>query len=541
MRATRRGVLKAASALGATSLFSTATPDLFRSGNALLTWAQTRANLQGTRTVAAFGGGSGPQQLGLRTAAGTMPDGANALAARRDGSVAVLDTLNRRIAIVRGSSITQLIPLANAIYPRDILESNGALYVLDAAGDQVLEISRTTVRSLPLPRESRRAASGLTIGSNGNRVAVVEEDAYSYGLDHGRGARVQSFPGGGTSRAQVTYGSKRLDRRNAAISLGSGGTANIETSGPLGSAVPVGFDDSGNAYVLVAELVNTPGRGIGVDLTVRRFAPDGTALGRARVPVRGRSTNPTRVVTIAPNGDAFALFTEETVTLVVALEWQATLAALPPVLRLPEVGVAAAVNDIPACRDATRNTAYYNYYDSQWYCAAANMSTSRPPGTNQCGGLFPTYITAPNYYYQYPYKWNGWANNAGFIASMNAGKQAGNYDAVIRDCTDGLDCSGFVQRCWGISDQKYNDWQLADWFCTNKADIDPGNPPPWMQVGDAYDLRGGHIRMHDIYASLETGVYVYECAAANGERVWNTFYGWNSQNSYEWCIGNFHC
>jgi cell wall-associated NlpC family hydrolase len=539
MRASRRGVLKGASALGASTLLSAASPDLFRGAAQLLTWSQTYRAVQGTKTVAAFTAGSGSQQIGLRTEPGIAPDGANALAARRDGSIAVLDTINRRVAIVRASSITQQIPLRGAIYPRDIFESNGNLYVLDAAGDQILEVIGTSVRAHPLPRASRSGASGLTAGTNGNRVAVVEEDAYTYGLDHGRGARDRSFPDS-TGVVRVAYARDTLDRQSARVDFGSA-SATLQTRGPLGSAVPAGRDDNGNLYVVMSELMKVPGGGIGVDLTVRRFGPDGSARGATRVPVRGRTTSPTRPVTIAPNGDAFALYTEQAITRIVSLEWTQTLAALPPTLRLPQWGIAAAVQQIPGCRSNTTSIAYDNYYNYPWWCTWANIATTVPGGTNGCGGYFPTYITGQGQYWQLPYSWGGWADDAGFQASMNAGKQAGNYSNTFLSCTDGLDCSGLVGRCWGITGTRYADWQLVSNFCTNTADIDPGNPPPWMQRGDVYDLWNSHIRMHDIYASVSTGPYVYESAALNGDRVWYSFYSWNSLDPYTWCIGNFTC
>ncbi|MDQ2912255.1 MAG: hypothetical protein M3T56_03260 [Chloroflexota bacterium] len=534
----RRTILKAASALGATTLFSAATPEVFRGAAQLLTWSQSGSALQNTTTIAAFAAGSGGQELGLRTSAGMVPDGSNALAARRDGSIAVLDTLNRRIAIVRGSSITQLIPLDKAVYPRDILESNGNLFVLDAAGDQILEVVGSYVRSHPLPPESRRSASGLAVGPNNNRVAVLEEDAYSYGLDDGRGSRDSAFPDP-DGRARVAYSSNSILRHAAHVEFGST-RANLHTTGPLGSAVPVGRDDGGKLYVVMTELMNVANGGIGVDLTVHRFAPNGSPAGVARVPVRGRTTNPTRAVTIAPNGDAFALFTEQATTRIVALEWTRTLAALPSVFRLPELGAAAAVQAIPGCRSNCTNIAYNNYYNYPWWCTWANIATSHG-GTNTCGGTFPAYITAQGQYWQFPYSYGGWADNSGFQSSMSAGLQAGNTDAVTLSCTDGVDCSGFIGRCWGITGTRYADWQLNDNFCTNRADIVPGNPPPWMNAGDMYDLRGSHCRMHDIYASLSTGPYVYEAAAANGDKVWNAFYNWQQLDAYLWCLGNFVC
>jgi hypothetical protein len=364
-------------------------------------------------------------------------------------------------------------------------------------------------------------------------VTVVEEDAKAYLLSAGRSGLRSELPDGSGGQIRIDYDQASLVRRGASVHT-SLGRSRVAVTGWLGSVLPAGRDSAGAHYVEVSELVTTA-RGNGVDLTIQRLPLDGARNAVARVPVRGRAASPHRAVTIAPDGDAYAIFPEERRTLILRLPWSERLTALAPSRRL-DLGtqhLALAANQIPVCRSSCLSTAM-NYYIHNWWCSTQNFST--------CGGsVRPRYITSANAWYgEIPYNWGGWCTVVGFDNAMSSGYSAGNISTNFTTCTEGVDCSGFIQRCWGISDGKKDDTMLTAWV-TNRADIDPNNPPPWMQHGDMYRLPGLHASMHDTYSSLSTGPYVYESAAANGDRVWYTFYSWTALDSYEWNIANFTC
>jgi len=48
-----------------------------------------------------------------------------------DGTVYLLDSLNRPVVEVSKQGATKRVPIPGSDYPRDIVESNGVLYVLD--------------------------------------------------------------------------------------------------------------------------------------------------------------------------------------------------------------------------------------------------------------------------------------------------------------------------------------------------------------------------------------------------------------------------
>jgi hypothetical protein len=205
--------------------------------------------------------------------------------------------------------------------------------------------------------------------------------------------------------------------------------------------------------------------------------------------VRNRWFNPTRAVAVAPSGQAFAIYPQRTGTLLLELTWQSTLDPLAAALVLPSIASmfeARAATAITVCRLYATNTAN-SYLNHGWNCSQANYDTCQ-------GSQRPAFLTAPGFYGNIPYDWGGFSSISEFDADIAANKTAGNTSTVVLFCTTGVDCSGFVQRCWNINDVKINDLGLTN-YCTNIAFLDPGNPPPWMNPGDMYRLPGQHVRM----------------------------------------------
>jgi hypothetical protein len=537
---TRRRVLKSGAAFAGGGMLTALSPDLVRGVTDLLISGQQSPNLSGTRTVANFAAGSGPQELGIQNLAGMEAQGPNAIAARTDGSLAILDTVNRRIAIVRGNRIQRTISLPAGGYPSDLQEAGGQLYVLDAGDNQVIEVSDNSRRSWALAAQSRGRTSGLSDAGAG-ALGVTEDDTASYRLAEGHASRAPGYLTAAGDRVHIEYEYPTINRHRANAYVGSTRVP-VETQSFLGSVSVAGVDAAGRTYLLSSELIRGQ-TGIEVDLVLRRVERGGSVSALARVPVRNRWFNPTRAVTVTPSGHAFAIFPERGGTLLLELEWQPRLAALAAPLVLPTSKFEAlAYNNINVCRQDAKNTAD-TYYAHAWYCYQANydLCTQNIGGTNYTSQR-PNYITGLGWYGYVPYAWNGWRTVAEFDSDMAASKSAGHTRTTPiggMSCASGVDCSGFIQRCWGISDTKYNDTGLTAW-CSNIADFDVQNPPPWMHLGDMYRWPGVHVRMHDNYNGPFTGVYCYESIGDPGRVNW-TFYPWSAFNGAQWCIGAFGC
>lgn len=536
----RRRFIQGGAALGAAAAATAIAPDFARGASGLLSPARA-LDLSDVTILATFNAGSGPQEIGVRDLAGTPPGGPQALCARRDGSIAVLDTINRRIAVVRGSNIVSTIPIPEAIFPIDIQESAGELIVLDPAGEQLLRVTTAGTRRVAITKDRRSSVSRLSPTGTGGTVGLIDEDAGSstFQLDgqtqpsYRRGA----FSDGAAGSMAFTYPAATPDtRRSVRVERGST-SFGVEVLDPLGSVVPLGTDASGYLYLLVTELVDSNVGGLDVDLTVRRYAWDGRLAAMARVPVRGRWSQPQSAVSISPSGDALALVPERTRTHIVQLHWGSTIRALRPIRAfLPaNFGIANAATPIPNTR-AQATAKAQTFYNYQWTATSAML-------TRSCGtaGL-PSYITGPGTYFEIPYCWGAWDEPGAYVQRINSpynyhlGDNNGGSGGW-KGCTAGADCSGFIQQCWGIGGSKQNTETLLNWV-TNA----PGQSQSQggtLYPGDMWRLPQTHARLHYSYPPDHTGDYMYEASIDWGERVWFAFRPWSQYTNYLWCLGYF--
>jgi hypothetical protein len=92
------------------------------------------------------------------------------------------------------------------------------------------------------------------------------------------------------------------------------------------------------------------------------------------------------------------------------------------------------------------------------------------------------------------YKWGGTDTLATFDAGIKAGKAAGDVytpekrrldDAAVSDAAVGVDCSGFICRCWKTS-KRYSTRSLAQ-VCERLAS------PAMLKPADIMNEKGGHV------------------------------------------------
>lgn len=93
-----------------------------------------------------------------------------------------------------------------------------------------------------------------------------------------------------------------------------------------------------------------------------------------------------------------------------------------------------------------------------------------------------------------PYKWGGFDSLESFARGVRAGKAAGDlYNSekrrlggkAVSGSAVGLDCSGFVSRCWKLT-EKQSTSSLAG-LCTKLKSLDDLRP------GDVLNQAGGHV------------------------------------------------
>ncbi|MEM6631830.1 MAG: hypothetical protein AAF694_19295 [Bacteroidota bacterium] len=112
------------------------------------------------------------------------------------------------------------------------------------------------------------------------------------------------------------------------------------------------------------------------------------------------------------------------------------------------------------------------------------------------------------------YKWGGLDGTEDFMTHLIGGKKPGSYsnEGVI-SCATGIDCSGFIGYCWGITDKKYGTstiHQISETLEDSTFQMETD-----MQRGDALNLAGKHIVLFDTLAGNGNAI-IYE---ATGGRI----------------------
>ncbi|MQL51307.1 hypothetical protein GFC01_03320 [Desulfofundulus thermobenzoicus] len=126
-----------------------------------------------------------------------------------------------------------------------------------------------------------------------------------------------------------------------------------------------------------------------------------------------------------------------------------------------------------------------SYWSWTWYCSQSNYNTTG-------GSIRPRYITAPNQNYQsVPYCWGGSDSLASFQSRQGSGWTCGNIntDGYYISGTCGVDCSGYVQRCLGLNDKKYDTTML------DSSNISFRVSPSSLKFGDAWN-KSDHIMLY---------------------------------------------
>lgn len=131
-------------------------------------------------------------------------------------------------------------------------------------------------------------------------------------------------------------------------------------------------------------------------------------------------------------------------------------------------------------------TTVKSYWSCNWYCNSSNYTVSNSGWTS------PRYITAANTNYRcIPYNCGGWDTHAGFLQKIQNYKTAGNINTNnVFSSYAGVNCSGYVQRCWGINDSKKNTTML------DSSSISGSIAASQLKFGDVWNS-SGHIMIYE--------------------------------------------
>ncbi|MDW8101185.1 MAG: hypothetical protein RML36_17065 [Anaerolineae bacterium] len=238
------------------------------------------------------------------------PQGPEAFTVSPDGTIYVLDSVNQRIYIVKEQKDILTIEISGVLYPRDILWASGSLYVLDDS-NRILNYS---VEGFLLGEY--RLPTGIDahqvykLATSDSRVKIWAQNYHEFDLGF--------LPSSVDLEKQIGPGILAPDGKRwiamysgwtQGILMTTDGSAEItiEANGLFGSARLVGFDKEGNIYVLVEDLYDEAPDKLGVEMTIRKYAPNGKLLGVARLPSEEFVMPPTRPVEVTEDGKVYAM------------------------------------------------------------------------------------------------------------------------------------------------------------------------------------------------------------------------------------------
>jgi hypothetical protein len=452
----------------------------------------------------------------------TEPWGPSALRLGPDGSFLVVDTVSNRILrFDRQGNRLQTIAVNDAVGVTDVVLDESTIHALDesAVTPTIFRLSREgelqgseTLAAAVL----REGLSGITKALSGEVLVELHGGTSTRRLTGGEG--FERALRGSRFSVNITNETQPQDRSRASISLPRG-VAAIYVDNTLGGVDVVSVDNSGNVYVLVEEVTSAPE--ILVDQTIRRFRPDGTLTGVARVPMNSY-TDVQHNVAVSPNGEVYALVTKRDRADILRLEFSTQL---PPVLPNMSSRLLASGPPLPCTRTREQMATTAETFINN----RVNLSLTNLNGA--CSGRTkPRYLgSTAGEYKSVAYDWGGWDAVAVYNQHMANGRVAGDINSnAVESCSHGVDCSGFVTVCWGITDRKYGTSTLP-----SISDVIDGAD---LRRGDILNKAGSHVVMFDKFARNEQdvrGIMAWESTTTNSaDRVVYRWSSWRRLQGY---------
>jgi cell wall-associated NlpC family hydrolase len=193
--------------------------------------------------------------------------------------------------------------------------------------------------------------------------------------------------------------------------------------------------------------------------------------------------------------------------MVSCIEFLLALALLAPAPL--DSGQAGVVAKLPLRTRAQMIATAKTFAEHKWTCGRSNLSASCAKKPYKSGW------TAGQQVQGVPYRWGGADSPELFDRKLTQGLAAGSHsrDGVL-SCAAGVDCSGFVAQCWGLSTSGH------DYSTSNLRQVGGKPKDNWftdLRPGDALNYPGKHVVLFAGYNSDGT-INVYE-ASGSASRV----------------------
>lgn len=164
------------------------------------------------------------------------------------------------------------------------------------------------------------------------------------------------------------------------------------------------------------------------------------------------------------------------------------------------------------------------YMKLRWRPSAANafhgadpdgIRVDTPDASFRAPGIRPGWWEAGKANLGMPYMWGGFSTPREFAAGLRAGKYAGDVytdekrrlgDAGVSKHAVGIDCSGFVSRCWKL-ERSYSTSELPS-LCEALASYDE------LKAGDILNTPANHVLIFKAFTDASrTRILAYEAGS----------------------------
>jgi len=156
-----------------------------------------------------------------------------------------------------------------------------------------------------------------------------------------------------------------------------------------------------------------------------------------------------------------------------------------------------------------------DYAQHKWTMKSSNVK-------GWCSGSYASDYAAGSYT-GVAYDWGGWDTLASYDQKLGEGYGAGSHSwHGILECTTGVDCSGYVSRCWELAAKQTTSTMNTVSHPIQKKEV---------SAGDAYNKPGSHIVLWVKTASDGSPVF-YEASGSASKVRLNSAASWSYLSGY---------
>jgi hypothetical protein len=473
------------------------------------------------------------------------PWGPSAISIAPDGTFLIVDTVDNEVLRFRpDGSQMPTIKVDNVVGITDVTANAAHIFVLDESAttpaivrfttEGVLEDSQLLTPQLLggglRSRESLRSLSGLATAEDGDVLLEFNSGESTRRLDN-RAALDSSLRGRRFSVEVPTLQSQLSDGGRGLVLLDGQRFAEVRVENLVAELKILSVNANGDVFVVLDELAALPQ--VNVDQTVRRYSSNGTLTGVARVPIRESYTYVRHSPGIDRDSQVIALITKKGRNAeVVRLNFRTELVPILP----RSTFIQSNANPANAC---TRTRSQIASMARRYIDNSVPLNITNLDGACE-GRRKPRYLKATaGRYSSVAYDWGGAETVESYNAQMAQNRAAGDIDTNgVERCSIGVDCSGFVTRCWGFSDPsvKYGTSTLPS--ISSEINILE------LLQGDILNRAGRHVVLFDKLMSDGNGNYVMaweSITTDNADRVvhekssWRRFAGYVARRYRQVC------